>query len=468
MCCDLTRRQLLSAAGAVGVNVVAQTARSAEVPASRPAGSPQWTRIRTVYLAKPVPTWPKPDLDVQAELHRCEAEVAKALQGLTGIRTEGADLYRVGNDVPASAKALGSPDGLLVFNLTSGVGQPLAKLAGMDVPLVLFSQPFSGHDWSSVAAMRTAGRRIAVLATSDYGEITGACRMLDAVRRLRDARILFVGGAPFGAGRADAIRQRFGATVISITPDRLNTAYRAVPNDEVHAEAQDWIHHAEKVVEPSESDIRDSGRLYLAIRKLMEEESAQAVTIDCLGLFARKVLPAYPCLAYSRLNDIGLTGVCEGDMDSTLTQLLLQYAFGVPGFVSDPVIDTAKNVVIHAHCVSATKMDGPDGERCPYLIRSHLEDNKGASLQVKMRIGQPITCAKLVGGDTMLVSTGTITDNPDGDRGCRTKITTKVADARKVLNNYGGGLHRVIVYGDRLNAIRDLAALLQLKVIEEC
>jgi hypothetical protein len=68
----------------------------------------------------------------------------------------------------------------------------------------------------------------------------------------------------------------------------------------------------------------------------------------------------------------------------------------------------------------------------------------------------------------MLVSTGTITDNPDVDRGCRTKITTKVADARKVLNNHGGGLHRVIVYGDRLNAIRDLAALLKLYVIEEC
>lgn len=468
MCCDLTRRQLISAASAVGVSAMVQTARSAEPPASRPAGSAQPTRIRTIYLAKPMPSWPKPDLDVQAEVRRCEAEVAKTLKGLAGIRVEGADLFRTAADVPASAKDLGDPDGLLVFNLTSTVGASLAKLAAMELPVVLFSQPYSGHEWSSVAALRTAGRRIAVLATSDYGELAGACRMLDAVRRLRDSRILFVGGAPFGAERADAIRQRFGTTVVSITPDRLNAAYRAVAEDAANAEAQDWIRHAEKVVEPSESDIRDSGRLYLAIRKLMEEEAAQAVTIDCLGLFARKVLPAYPCLAYSRLNDLGLTGVCEGDIDSTLTQLLLQYAFGVPGFVSDPVVDTAKNAVIHAHCVSATKMDGPDGERCPYIIRSHLEDNKGASLQVKMRIGQPITCAKLTKLDTLLVSTGTITENPDVDRGCRTKITTKVADARKVLRHYSGGLHRVIVYGDRLNAIHDLAALLDLKVVEEC
>jgi hypothetical protein len=113
-------------------------------------------------------------------------------------------------------------------------------------------------------------------------------------------------------------------------------------------------------------------------------------------------------------------------------------------------------------------MDGPKGERAPYIIRTHLEDNAGVALQVKMRVGQAVTVAKLVNLDTMLLSTGTITDNPESDRGCRTKITTKVADARKMLNGYTGGLHRVIFYGDRVNAIRDLAALMQFNVVDEC
>jgi hypothetical protein len=113
-------------------------------------------------------------------------------------------------------------------------------------------------------------------------------------------------------------------------------------------------------------------------------------------------------------------------------------------------------------------MDGPGGPRAPYIVRSHLEDNKGASLQVKMRLQQAITAAKLVNLNTMLISTGTIIDNPDCDRGCRTKITTRVADAKKVMNNYSGGLHRVIVYGDRVSAVRDLAALMKLNVVEEC
>jgi hypothetical protein len=97
-----------------------------------------------------------------------------------------------------------------------------------------------------------------------------------------------------------------------------------------------------------------------------------------------------------------------------------------------------------------------------------MEDNKGASLQVKMRTGQVITMAKLIRQDTMLISTGTITDNPESDRGCRTKIATKVADARKLLEGYEGGLHRVIFYGDRVRTIRDLGGLMQFKVVEEC
>jgi hypothetical protein len=148
--------------------------------------------------------------------------------------------------------------------------------------------------------------------------------------------------------------------------------------------------------------------------------------------------------------------------------LLFRYLANKPGFISDPVIDTSKNIVIHAHCVSATKMDGPEGKTAPYIIRSHLEDDKGAVLQVRMRVGQMITMAKLVGGETMLISTAKITDTPAVERGCRTKITTQVADARKILEGYGYGLHRVIFYDDHVRDIKRLSRFLPaLKVVEE-
>ncbi len=474
MSIDLSRREILGAAAVMGVvaagcsqqpRSIGRDAEPAEVAATtkRPR-----TRIRKIYLAKPVPTWPKPSLDVQAEVKRIEGILAGMADRLDGIQLEGGDLYRVPEDIPSTAEALGNPDGLLVFNLTSTVGLHLQKLTAMGLPTILFSQPYSGHDWSSVASLQKAGHRVICLATSDFNEIPDALRLVRTVHLLRDTRIVHLSTGPYSAERTRQIKEQLGPTVVSILPDRFDAAYRQISDEAARAEAQEWIRGAVRVIEPSEADLMAAGRLYLALRAIMNEEKAQAATINCLGMFKEKRLPAYPCLAFSKLNDLGLTGVCEADVDSTLTQIMLTYAFGVPGFVSDPVVDTANNTIIHAHCVSATRMDGPSGPRAPYIVRSHLEDNKGASLQVKMRLRQAITVAKLVDLNTMLISTGTIVDNPDCDRGCRTKITTKVADARKVMNNYSGGLHRVIVYGDRVNAVKDLATLMKFNVVEEC
>jgi L-fucose isomerase-like protein len=250
-------------------------------------------------------------------------------------------------------------------------------------------------------------------------------------------------------------------------------AHEAVDSKAAEAEAgQYWIGPAQKVVEPSRADIINSARLYLAIKDIMIQERAQAITSShCMGQ------PAKGCLTFSKLNDLGLVGACEGDMDSTLTMLIFAYAFGVPGFISDPLFDTSKNAVIHAHCTSTTKLDGPSGQRAPFLIRTQCDSNQGVSLEVQMRVGQEITCAKLINLDTMLISTGKIVELTDfHDRGCRTQITTEVANAKHMVRHWGGGvldgdmmtlLHRVVFYGNQLERMRDLATLMGLKVVEE-
>ena len=106
-------------------------------------------------------------------------------------------------------------------------------------------------------------------------------------------------------------------------------------------------------------------RFYLAALQVLNRRKANALTIDCLGGFRRGDLPAYPCVAFSKLNDAGLYGVCENDLDSTMTQLLVTSFSGKPGFVSDPTFDTSRNEVIHAHCVSATKLRGLGAEPSP-------------------------------------------------------------------------------------------------------
>jgi len=186
--------------------------------------------------------------------------------------------------------------------------------------------------------------------------------------------------------------------------------------------------------------------------------------------------PAKGCLTFSKLGDLGLVGACEGDMDSTLTMLMFNYGYGIPGFITDPVFDTAREALIHFHCTSATKMDGPRGERLPFTIRTQSDSERGVSLDVENRIGEDVTCAKFINLDTMLISTGTIIDVTHDELGCRTQFWTKVKDARSMFSNWGAGileggtmalLHRAVFYGDHMQSMRQLGTLMGFKVVEE-
>jgi hypothetical protein len=91
-------------------------------------------------------------------------------------------------------------------------------------------------------------------------------------------------------------------------------------------------------------------------------------------------------------------------------------------------------------------------------------------------VGQPVTCAKLVDLDTMLVVGGKITATSNSPLACRTQFTQSVPDARRLFLNWGADvthgdtmtlLHRVVFYGDYLKPMQDLGDLMGFKVIEE-
>jgi len=465
----MDRRQFLgtTAAGALAVAAAQQSlAAGSEQPG--PASPSTKLRVRKFYLAKPVPSWPTPKLNVQDEIKRLEGELARLQKEMPDVEFVGGDLFRRPEDLGDLKARIGDADAVLVFNLTSGVGNLLGPIAKIGAPTILFSQPYSGHDWSSVAGLQKAGMKIECLATSDYHEIVDAMRPIRAIHRMKESRLVYLNTTPASKSASEKLKAAWGADVVSTDPKRFNAIYATIDDKAVRAVANRWKSGARKIVEPTDEDILKSARFYLTMNRILADEKAQGITINCLGLFGAKQLPAYPCLGFCELNNRLFIGACEGDLDSAITMLLFRYLANKPGFISDPVIDTSKNIVIHAHCVSPTMMDGPDGKAAPYIIRSHLEDDKGAVLQVRMRIGQTITMAKLVGGEMMLISTGKITDTPAVERGCRTKITTEVADARKILEGYGYGLHRVIFYGDHVRDIKRLSRFMPIQVVEEC
>lgn len=426
------------------------------------------TIIKVVYLAKPVPTWPFPDFNPQDDMQKINV-ILQDFKKMWDFPVEftGGELLRLPEHVDSIQGTVKDADGILLFNLTSGVAGIISPVAEFGIPTVLFSQPYSGHDWSIIGSLTKQGKKMDVIASSEFADIEPYARMFDTMRKLKQTKILCIRPGLEKSGLEKDLESVFNLQIQIMDYARLQQLYDAISTDRVHGEAQEFIKNAVKVVEPNQNEIINSFRLYNAIQQLLVEEGANAITIDCLGGFKRGSLPAYPCVAWTKLNDAGLTGVCESDVPTTVTQVLLGYFSGKPGYVSDPLVDTKTNTVIHAHCVSATKMDGEAGPSAPYIIRSHMEDNKGVSIQVKMRIGQMITLAKLSDARTMLLSTGEIIENPESHRGCRTKVTTKVADAEKFLYNYSGGLHRVLFYGNYVKDMKRMGKLLGIRVEEE-
>jgi len=474
---EISRREFLGAGAAAGGVLLAGGVAAQPLAAAAEAGWPKLppVKMHVVYVGTGG-AWPTPTFDAPAEVRKFQDYLAGVETRLGDVRFVGGEL--IPNTVPAATEAatkLKEADAALIVHLSFGSGEPLLKLVEAGPPSAIFSQPFSGHDWMYVPRWQAAGKRVILAASSEYGELERAVALLRVPVRMRQARILVVGparGTP-PACSAEQVRRCLGPELVPVSQERILAAHQAVAPKDAEAEAQQyWIVPAQKVVEPSRADIINSARLYLAIKQIMIQERAQAITSShCMGA------PAKGCLTFSKLNDLGLVGACEGDMDSTLTMLLFAYAFGVPGFISDPLFDTSKDAVIHAHCTSTTKLDGPGGPRAPFLIRTQCDSNQGVSLEVQMRVGPEITCATLINLDTMLISTGKIVELTDfHDRGCRTQITTEVTNAKNMVRHWGGGvldgdmmtlLHRVVFYGNRLERMRDLAILMGMKVVEE-
>jgi L-fucose isomerase-like protein len=357
--------------------------------------------------------------------------------------------------------------GILAIHLSLGTGPLMQGLMDTNLPLMIFSMPYSGHEWHIVAAWQRQGKCVEVFPSSRYQDVATAIRPFRALHRLRETRVLNVNTSDADNGYVQAIKDKFGTDIISLRLEDLENAYRNADPAEAQADANRWQREAETILEPSEEDILKASTMYVAMRNLLAKHRAQAITMNCLGMGLVERGMGYPCLGFVRLNNALLAGVCEADLKSTMTQLIFTYLVGRTGFVTDPVFDLSNDTIIHAHCVAATQMEGPHTRPSPYLIRTHLEDNKGVSLQVRMPIGQKLSMARLIGTDLMLFSTGEAVDSPIVDRGCRTKVSMRVQNIDRFLSDWSCGLHRVIFYGDHTRDLTRFARFAKIRVLRE-
>lgn len=485
----LNRRNFLAAGAAAGLASGATRGLDASLAAERaewPALKP--VTVHRLFLGRSGATVNAAGKRVQyltwgeEEIQRMNAHLDALAKSLGNVVFTGGETIPPGNVEQIAARA-DSADALLLVWL-SGHGGDYATLEklnfGLTKPAVSFFQPFSGHGW--MWHQQWKNRKVLLLSTSDWGELDEAIRLVRVPALMRQSRILAIDG-PRGtkaACSAEQVKQKLGADLVSIKNQEVLDLARGIDAKAAEAEAESyWIKPAVGILEPSRDEIVDSARYYLAVKRLMIREKAQAVcSAACMGT-------PRACLTFSKLNDLGFVGACEGDIDSTFTMLMMAHATGAPGFITDPVVDESKNALVHFHCTSFTQR--PGGGRMPFVIRNQTDSGGGVALQVQWQTGEAVTMAKLVNLDTMLAVPGKITETGMSPLACRTQFTQTVRDARHLFLHWGAGaivnpanpgdlsqyagampmLHRAVFYGDHMRALARLGTLMGYRLIEE-
>jgi hypothetical protein len=294
------------------------------------------------------------------------------------------------------------------------------------------------------------------------------------VERLRRSSFLII-----GRGRAGQEQDFLGVKGRYIDFDELQSHYEKIDPDEAAEWAKRWSKQADDLpqadyVEPSRPTpdaIQKAGGVYLAMLKLLKKYDTDSVTMNCLGGFAAGKLPSYPCLGFMQLLNDGGQGVCEAMPDDTISMLMARILTGRPGFVSDPALDTSRNLVVYAHCVGTTKVFGSDGKSNGYRIRTlHNRDPRGACAESFMPAGYMTTTFRTnVGRKKMVIHQAKAIGTLDSEKGCRTKLMAEVrGDIGKLFNQWSRfGWHRVTVYGDFTEPLAEFGKALGLEIIQE-
>jgi hypothetical protein len=476
MCDHCTRREFLGTGVASGLMLAGVSWTHTWASQSPPAQPRGKSRICVIFTGTPAPD----DRDWGADNNQMNAmktRLAKAEKDLGNVE------LIIGQSSSAEETAVllekaGPEAPVLAINMRNFALISVVKpILDGSHPMVVFSLPASGHDWMYPHRWHRQGHRVTLLASSNYDELERALRLLRVIPMMQKTRIILF---PPARGTAPAqspaqVKKHLGADVVAIEEKTFDETISTVDDEAVRVEADSWTKNAKEIIEPNKEDIRKAARISLALQRLMEQEKAQGLAVGtCMGWLSK----GFPCLGFARLRDSGIPAACEGDMDSLLTMLMFQYAIDRPGFQGNATFDTARNALWTAHCTAPLKMDGPDGEEAPYLLRGHSEvGGSGCVPEVKYRIGQTITRAKLINLDTILASTGKIIDVPEKSvHGCRTQIVTEVHDAAKMAANWSSVLetedamtllHRVVFYGDHMESVNHLARLMDMKVVKE-
>jgi len=373
---------------------------------------------------------------------------------------------------------------LCLPRLTFSFGKLYDSLGDMAVPIVVLTQnpELIPIDANFVASIRANGAEV-LFATSER-------QALDLLRALVSPRILegkraIVFGRPFDSTSVpahnlteDRVYERTGVRIQYRPMEELIEAFKHVKEEAARQEADRWKKEAVRVMEPSDRTILDACRLYVHLRSLVEKDGFDAVSIDCLGLLfnPNPILP-YPCLAFARLRDEGITAACEADVCGLISSMFLEKISRKPTFFANVLsVDLDRSSILFSHCVSPLKLMGAEAAPLPYNLRDYHGMGRGVVPEVRLPLGVDMIAGSFSKDLKSFILWPGKTQAPELSRSaaampstfrrmeCANNVQLRIDDAAGFMQNIPG-IHCVLAAFGYSRAIRDALLAMNMRII---
>ncbi len=506
--CGVSRRDFLAAGCAACVGA----AGSLVIP-GRAYGAGGKPRIRVIYSLhaekQPGPDWPNVGFDFAPVMERIKAALTAGCPDMEFLSSMATGEEQAKEIVKSDAEA--DIDGYIVYQMNCW-NRVVQTVARTKKPVLYADFQFGGSGGFLVynaAFLRKKSKNVGFVASSRMEDLVAAAKCFALVKKgastaefvAATARVRQEGTPAPGSQEclpdtletlsAEDCLERMKASKILAVLDQnakdggtimgiplvyipfseVNDAWAAADKDEAGAIADQWQKTATAVIDVPRETLETSAAMYLGQKAVLKKHGANAITMNCLGGFYGGHIHAYPCLGFHQLCNDGLVGGCECDTRSAATMVAFTaMTQGRPGFISDPVIDTAKRQIIYAHCVASNRAFGPQGEANPFSIMTHSEDRQGASVRSVLPLGHMTTTLDILPDrKEIIMHQGKAVENDPDDRACRTKLCAEPkGDIEKLFTQWDRwSWHRVTFYGDLKEPAYALADAMNWKVVEE-
>ncbi len=363
---------------------------------------------------------------------------------------------------------------LCLPRLTFNFGSLYDAMGDLHVPvIVLTTNPeLILIDANLAASLRANGANVAFALSQDQAselvKIVASPGILEGRRAVIYGRPFDSTTVPAHNLTEDKIYRLTGVKVQYRPIDELASIYKKSDEAAARKEMERWKKEATEIIKVSDETILDVCKLYVQLRSMAEKEGLSAVSLDCLGftMSPNPVLP-YPCLAFARLRDDGITAACEADVCGMLSSMFLEQLSHKPSFMCNLMsVDVPKSKVVVSHCVAPLKLDGSNAPAMKYKLHDYHNFGKGATPEVVFPSGKEV----LLGGfskdlKSFAVWPGriltqvkdtekTVPGSGPGLNVCANTMDVKIRDAGRFLQNING-IHQVMVFGNYTKAIGD-------------